>query len=613
MRNNRFLLLTVILGFLFQGTMMAEEIHDAARDGDLAKVEALLAKDPELVHAKGSNEKVPLHFAAERDEQKIVKYLLQHKAQVDARNVAGETPLHYAVGWGYQDMIKLLLDHGAAINSQTNNGDTLLHYTRFRGFGEVAALLIAHGADINKKNNEGVSVLEQAAGLGQDGVVEVLLKHKAEVNIAGEKGPSLLLAAVRMGNQGFIELLLKKGVDVDEKSEAGINILHAAAIGSNQKMVDMILSQGGDMHSPNQNGGNLLHSAIRGNLIDLAQKLIKTGVAVNTQNELGRTPLHLAVNLAQLDMVKFLVQNGAELDHKDKLGRTSLHMASDWGDQEISDFLRSQGAKDIARPSIQLNRGTAQEEVAEVEVSYIANEGFMISSGKKKVLVDALFENPFGYLDTPKRVFNRMLKRQAPFDHIDLLLYSHAHRDHFEPKMTNRFLLAHPETVLLGNNVVFAEMEQEAAGRYEQVKKQGRNLNPAWGTILSEKINGISIKIFAVNHAGPGREPYVTLAYLFDMDGIKVLHLGDIAPPSSIDFFRKLGLEKEEIDIAFVDPFFLQDEDGQEIIRKYMHPEKFILMHLRPGEEVRYSQELSAMYDNIITFSDPMEKKLFKK
>jgi len=613
MKRNSMLVLIAVLGCVFVGNIYADEIHDAAREGDLAKVKVLLEKDPELINAKDADGKTPLHYAAERNKREVAKYLLQQKALVDAKNVAGETPLHYAVGWGYQDMIKLLLDFDADINSQTNVGDTQLHYTRFRGFSEVAELLIARGAKINLRNNEGISVLEQAADLGHEEIVDVLLGHKAEVDIKGSKGPALLVAAVRMGNQDFIDRLLKIGVAVDVKNETGINILHAAAIGSNQKMVDMILGQEGDIHSLNTNGGNLLHSAIQGDLTELLQTLIEKGVAVNVQNELGRTPLHLAVNKAQFEAVKLLVKADAEMDYKDKLGRTSLHIADDWGEQEISDFLRSHGAKDLARPSIQLSGRAAQDKTVEVEISYIANEGFMISSGEKQVLVDALFRNPFGYLDTPERVFNRMLACNAPFDHIDLLLFSHAHRDHFEPQMTSRFLLAHPETVLIGNKIIFDEIKQEAAGSFDQVSKQGNNLNPAWGTIVTYKINGINIKIFPVNHAGPGQEAYMTLAYLFDMDGIKVLHLGDIAPPSSIEFFRKFGLEKEEIDIAFVDPFFLQSEEGREILKKYMHPEKLILMHMRPGEEIRYTQELSASFNNIIAFSDPMEKKLFKK
>ena len=40
------------------------EIHDAAEDGDLEKVKALLKANPDLVNSKDTNGMTPLHFAA---------------------------------------------------------------------------------------------------------------------------------------------------------------------------------------------------------------------------------------------------------------------------------------------------------------------------------------------------------------------------------------------------------------------------------------------------------------------------------------------------------------------------------------------------------------------
>ena len=37
-----------------------------------------------------------------------------------------------------------------------------------------------------------------------------------------------------------------------------------------------------------------------------------------------------------------------------------------------------------------------------LEVTYIANEGFLISVGSSKVLIDALHENPWAYENTPE-------------------------------------------------------------------------------------------------------------------------------------------------------------------------------------------------------------------
>ena len=53
--------------------VFAEEIHDTAQQGDLAKIERLLEKSPGLLEARNKNEKTPLHFAAQGGQIEIVR------------------------------------------------------------------------------------------------------------------------------------------------------------------------------------------------------------------------------------------------------------------------------------------------------------------------------------------------------------------------------------------------------------------------------------------------------------------------------------------------------------------------------------------------------------
>jgi hypothetical protein len=52
------------------------EIHDAAKRGDLAKVQELLKDDPVLVSSKDNNGHTPLHMAAEWRHKDVVEFLL---------------------------------------------------------------------------------------------------------------------------------------------------------------------------------------------------------------------------------------------------------------------------------------------------------------------------------------------------------------------------------------------------------------------------------------------------------------------------------------------------------------------------------------------------------
>src|SRR5215216_4933342 len=70
--------------------------------------------------------------------------------------------------------------------------------------------------------------------------------------------------------------------------------------------------------------------------------------------------------------------------------------------------------------------------VTGLEITYIANEGVLISSGDKQVLIDGLhreYQRDYAFLPAAQR--EKIENAKAPFDKIDLILVSHTHLDHF--------------------------------------------------------------------------------------------------------------------------------------------------------------------------------------
>ena len=110
----------------------AAKLNDAAKDGDIAKIERLLNKgaDPDGKKPKGETEGgfTPLHFAAVLGHADAIITLLNAGADLNARDQSGNTPLHGAARSGRPEAITALLDAGAHPNAKDNDGDTALDW-----------------------------------------------------------------------------------------------------------------------------------------------------------------------------------------------------------------------------------------------------------------------------------------------------------------------------------------------------------------------------------------------------------------------------------------------------------------------------------------------------
>jgi len=153
-------------------------LHVAAREGDVADAQALLARgaDPNATRHNGDT---PLHLAAVAGHAGVAGVLAARGAGLDARKPDGSTPLHLAAAMGSTAVVELLLAKGADVNAKTTDGRTPLHRAALWGRGEIVSILIARGADVNARTARGVTPLALARR-HHPGVVEILRRHGAK-------------------------------------------------------------------------------------------------------------------------------------------------------------------------------------------------------------------------------------------------------------------------------------------------------------------------------------------------------------------------------------------------------------------------------------------------
>lgn len=241
-------------------------------------------------------------------------------------------------------------------------------------------------------------------------------------------------------------------------------------------------------------------------------------------------------------------------------------------------------------------------------VTYIANDGFLLSSGGKKVLIDALFDTSFGEYEVPAPQLVKDMTNQAPpFDKVDLFLVTHSHGDHFYAPYVIEFMKHHPETEFAGPKKA-CELLREGV----QPTRRLHEINLEIGGSAAMTLREIPLKIFRTRHAGdPEGTREENLAYLVDQGGVRWLHTGD----GSIDFnqalFQGFGLDKERIDVVF-QSYFDASETTRRFVQETVKPGYVVAMHIPPKDFAAEAAKFLGAYPNGIALEKPMESKVLK-
>jgi L-ascorbate metabolism protein UlaG (beta-lactamase superfamily) len=260
----------------------------------------------------------------------------------------------------------------------------------------------------------------------------------------------------------------------------------------------------------------------------------------------------------------------------------------------------------------------------ECKITYIANDGFLIETEGKKVLIDALFE-PVNevWCDSPSEsTLNKMRNADSIFEDVDIIAVTHMHRDHFNEVPLIEHLLNNTDGILICPEQVRQVLKTNS--RYSEISDRVIAITPDFLCDSTVSIKNIAIKVIRLEHGQYMIEDTISNAminkhasientgFVFDISGIKLFHCGDTNPINEEEY-STFALARENLDIAMLERIFYGNDEAIEIIEKYIRPDKTILMHINPEnknmflEYFKNSEEIKVFEKELETVIYPID------
>lgn len=153
-----------------------------------------------------------LHLATSYNQIESVKSMLDRGVEgINKANNYGVTALHIATFNGYFRIVKLLIEKKADPNAKTNIGMTALHCAAFKGHTPIVKFLLEKGAHINALNDFRRTALYYAVTIGHMKTVQVFIKNDANINIKDIYGQTPLHSAAYKSKYDIYHYLRRHG------------------------------------------------------------------------------------------------------------------------------------------------------------------------------------------------------------------------------------------------------------------------------------------------------------------------------------------------------------------------------------------------------------------
>jgi len=334
--------------------------HDAARDGDVAKLRLL---PHAALSAADQNGWTPAHSAADNGHEGCLRALHElggaAAASLSAAAKNGKTPAHCAASNGHEGCLRVLHELGgaaaASLSAASQNGWTPAHHAAFKGHEGCLRVLHELGgaaaASLSAANQNGWTPAHRAANEGHEGCLRVLHElggaAAASLSAVAQNGETPAHRAAFKGHEGCLRVLHELGgaaaASLSAADQDGLTPAHLAADNGHEGCLRVLHELGGaaaaSLSAADQDGFTPAHCAAEKGHEGCLRALHELGGAaaasLSAADQNGWTPAHRAANEGHEGCLRALHELGgaaaASLSAATQEGQTPAHWAADNG------------------------------------------------------------------------------------------------------------------------------------------------------------------------------------------------------------------------------------------------------------------------------------------
>lgn len=297
-----------------------------------------------------------LTLASKLEQTNLIKYLVNNfDINIDFQDSRGNTALMNASSNGNFEIVRFLLEHSADLTIENVRKNDALKLAIIKSHEDIVEYLVSnYPIQHTLENSSGNNILTLAISTDNLNIVKLLLdKFTFELNESNDQNLTPLMLAIENCSLKIVEELAGRGVDLNQKNIRGFTPIEVAAVKGYNEIVEFLLENySGQLHLNQEfslldiasSTGNLelmkyliakgfettkaMDLAVKNNHLSIVKYLLDESISnIEEQDSLGNTPLLEAVKMQNIAMIKFFVGRGASLNVRNKEEKNALELA----------------------------------------------------------------------------------------------------------------------------------------------------------------------------------------------------------------------------------------------------------------------------------------------